>query len=1413
VNVAPTSLDILIKAQDDASAVLESIQGRIKGLGNEGPAAFSKIEASAEAVRTRVTGLYTAAVALVGAFASSKLLAVPAQFESISAQLETVTKSSAKAEEGMAWVTDFAARTPYELDKVANAFAKLSSYGFDPIAILEPIGNAASGMQKDLDQAVEAFADATRGEFERLKEFGINASTVGNQVTLTWMQGGQQMEKTITKNAENIGAALSGIWTDLFAGGMDRQMETFTGRLSNLLDTVTRSIQRFSGAGLFESVKAKITEVTTALQGLEKSGKLEEWGRATTEQLQKVWELLKTVGTHAVDFMSKWGKLLVVVAGVTAFAKAQAALVQLVSILAKTRLGLVGIFLAIPEMVDFLSDLGAKLYALYVPWSNVYKLTKQSEESQRQANETNKKAIALLNQYAEAQGVTVSSVEDFRRKVADGTIDLRYHAGQVGVTGTAFKALSAEIKKAGEAGSAYVAQVADRYDQAGKEAKALAATEGAAAAAGLAAQKDKYEAVVAVAKSVAAAQIQAVNESAANETQKASLRKQVEQDLQKAKADALKDWLDALKSGLDEALAQEKRYAEEARNAHKTTEEKIRDLKRQTMTESAAYYDQVAEARQKLAAAEAEAAKGTSEGYDNAMKLAKEAQDQFAATAGAGKDIVGNAQAVQTAMDGVAAAGGVWEQAAQNGKDAWAEAAKSLKEQIQEAKAALAELQKQPLSLSVDVDTSTVDKALADLSTRRTDSKHTVDPDTRDAQKAITDLEQPTSSTHTVYVRKVDEYAAGGVARSVPAMVMPGEVVVDPDAARRHGPLLHAINSMSLAREAVARFADGGGVFRPFRRGLVPGVGDEDSEPVLLDEGAFVVRKAAVRHYGSGLLDAIQHSRLPAGVQAFASGGPVLPDWLRRLRSGTPSVPAPAVSDGAPPPAVPTPLSVSQAAPAAFQGLASPLAAPVGFSARGAASVARLDAIRQSAGVRFAGGGSLDEQLADIALERKRTKEDYAKAVASAQGDHDDDLAKLLKQEQEDLDKIAADLAEQLSDLQAAWEEAQADYATALDEAKAAYNDAVAEAKEEWEDQKADLQDALDEAQAAYDDWKKKGEEEHPGYTKTTASRNQTGFVPGGGLSGTKTVLTKDYTDAAKKALADYEAEGKEVKDALQTARSDLNAMVAFAVPADVTKAFTDAKTTAVADMLAARDTFATGMGDARDKAATDTQATRDQSDADKAELDRKLADQLADLQSDFDRAMEDLDIEESRARADADGDAEKRYSISGFSQWLRDGGPVAALARVRRLAEGGVASLLGRLPRFAGGGAVPMPPGAVAGEDSVLAALTPGEGVIRAEAMARILSRKALDALNSLDLDGFLGALPTHRFNAGGVVPGGDLASVSRLAGEGGPAPAGGYEATLHLDVAGKSFETRVTQATADALARQLRRLSVSMK
>ena len=125
------------------------------------------------------------------------------------------------------------------------------------------------------------------------------------------------------------------------------------------------------------------------------------------------------------------------------------------------------------------------------------------------------------------------------------------------------------------------------------------------------------------------------------------------------------------------------------------------------------------------------------------------------------------------------------------------------------------------------------------LSRIRTESQHSVSTNVSDARSQIQSLNgMNTSSTHTIYVQRVEVNASGG-----------------------------------LVGAGVSRFAAGGSVAPAFPRqsgGTVPGSGNQDTVPRTLDAGSFVLRKAAVQKYGSPIL-----SRLANGVARFASGGSV----------------------------------------------------------------------------------------------------------------------------------------------------------------------------------------------------------------------------------------------------------------------------------------------------------------------------------------------------------------------------------------------------------------------------------------------------------------------------------------------------------------------------------------------------------
>lgn len=118
----------------------------------------------------------TAAAAGMAALGRS-VISTSAQFEGYAATLETIEGSSDKAQKSLAWISDFAKKTPFEVAELTEAFVRLRAYGMDPTSgLMESLGDASSAMGKSLMSAVEMIADASTGEFERLKEFGIRAS-------------------------------------------------------------------------------------------------------------------------------------------------------------------------------------------------------------------------------------------------------------------------------------------------------------------------------------------------------------------------------------------------------------------------------------------------------------------------------------------------------------------------------------------------------------------------------------------------------------------------------------------------------------------------------------------------------------------------------------------------------------------------------------------------------------------------------------------------------------------------------------------------------------------------------------------------------------------------------------------------------------------------------------------------------------------------------------------------------------------------------------------------------------------------------------------------------------------------------------------------------------------------------------
>jgi TP901 family phage tail tape measure protein len=147
--------------------------------------------------------------------------------------------------------------------------------------------------------------------------------------------------------------------------------------------------------------------------------------------------------------------------------------------------------------------------------------------------------------------------------------------------------------------------------------------------------------------------------------------------------------------------------------------------------------------------------------------------------------------------------------------------------------AALLAVQEKHPEITLDVSNALKDLEKVRTSAAALENVHLqLQSNAKEVQAEIDKLKEDTSSTHTIYVKKVELNAAGGA-----------------------------------VGWSVQRFANGGPVFRKPNWDKVPGIGDGDTVPALLNAGSFVMRKAAVSTYGDGLMAML--------ARRFATGGAV----------------------------------------------------------------------------------------------------------------------------------------------------------------------------------------------------------------------------------------------------------------------------------------------------------------------------------------------------------------------------------------------------------------------------------------------------------------------------------------------------------------------------------------------------------
>lgn len=246
-------------------------------------------------------------------------LKLGSDMEGLSAQMTTAFAGNKKAAaEYFAWANKFANATPFSNEEVIASTVKLKMQGADPKKVLGNIGDMAGAMGKPLEQATEAFLDASRGELERLKEFGITKDMIikeGEKIGVKDIFDSKGSLNDVNK----LMTALNSLMQSKFKGGMDNLANTLKGRLSTTIGTLQYNVAQVFGVmedgsiragSAIEKVNQMLEKLNSYLESAEGKKKVEEFSKALDDLVSKfsvdtMVEGFKKIGTSLDDIIEK----------------------------------------------------------------------------------------------------------------------------------------------------------------------------------------------------------------------------------------------------------------------------------------------------------------------------------------------------------------------------------------------------------------------------------------------------------------------------------------------------------------------------------------------------------------------------------------------------------------------------------------------------------------------------------------------------------------------------------------------------------------------------------------------------------------------------------------------------------------------------------------------------------------------------------------------------------------------------------------------------------------------------------------------------------------------------------------------------------------------------------------------------
>ena len=294
------------KSSEKFKTIMEKVENKLKDFGDA-----KKLDTFVNKINTVTGKMNKLAInsLKIGAIGGAGILAgvskIGADFEALGARMNTAFQGNKqKAAEYYKWANQFANQTPFENEEVIDAVVRLKSYGYeDPRRLMTILGDMAGAYGKTLEQSVEAYADASRGEFERLKEFGIQKDEV-LKYAKEIMGKEVKMSGEKVKDMDTFMKALEGLIKSRSKDGMKHLANTLSGMLSTTKGLLKYNISKLVGVtdegeiragSLMDRIKQKFEKFNSYMQSPEGKKAIDKWTEAFDNALPQIIAIANSI--------------------------------------------------------------------------------------------------------------------------------------------------------------------------------------------------------------------------------------------------------------------------------------------------------------------------------------------------------------------------------------------------------------------------------------------------------------------------------------------------------------------------------------------------------------------------------------------------------------------------------------------------------------------------------------------------------------------------------------------------------------------------------------------------------------------------------------------------------------------------------------------------------------------------------------------------------------------------------------------------------------------------------------------------------------------------------------------------------------------------------------------------------------